>query len=1352
MPNNNVYENYKVKVNPYVKYMSGNSYARFAVEAKEDITPEQIIDAIKHDKGFLESIIKQIPKPEAVEQSQVMEQQPIVIQEKVVEQVKGKDGASFTDAQIVDGKLILFRDDGTEIVAGEIPKQEFREIIQMSQGRGNVVSGVGVKDNGDALGYGLTELNFTNFNSVTKDNREVTIDGTPNVSVVTGTLPIANGGTGETTANDALNALLPTQTGNSGDFLTTDGSDASWSTITPKLSLDQTTPETISNGIPLLDVDLGDFNTEKQLVNKQYVDSAINFVSDYYFNDNASDIGGIYYQMTDQDLEEPVSTFVTSGLGTGDDQPLVNFATNAGIPGVDKLNKGLYRAHIHAKKSGGTKSVVLYSAIYIRDTGGTETLVGTSSISAALTTTITDYDLIASVPNEVILATTDRIVCKFFANVGSSGSAVDVTLYAEDAYNSALQVPIESNVLSQIYLRQDGTKPLTANWDAGSFDITAQNLTANGDITSPTGSTWTIGDGGAGVGSLYIGVDEVLSSNLGITSLGNISTLDATTETTIENAIDTLPNLTSIQSQSISLSGSLTVEAASTINQDLTTDASPTFAGATLSGFGKASQNNLLFVDSSGVVTDDDNFYYTGNQLYLVSSSDPLGNIRVGTSGGGDAFFQGTDRDGTTGFRVHANSTGYITNDFTFGSSLGGASTLAVSGNMTIGSGIFSSTAAAANGLTVEGTIAGQGDVTVGANLTVTGDLTVNGTTTTLNTQTIEAEDNLILINSGETGAGVTAGTAGIEVDRGTETNYQFMYQESTDSFVIGEIGGLQKVATREDSPTDTGVAFWNNSASRFDTDSNLAWDGSDLTVAGNIQGSSDNSYFGLDTSSPPRVGMTKKAGSFAEFTHGSGAPFVISRSSGTDIGASNTFTDEFVINTSGNVGIGESSPNAPLSFPASFGEKIRLYNSVNFGIGVQSSAFEFITNSATDDFVFGYGSSGSLTELMRIEGSGNVGIGTSSPATNVHLYEASDNPILGLQNGGNAIFGIQCDGNNGIRMGSFAGSDINDYLYVENGGNVGIGISDPQVKLHAYDGNSTETPQAGTGILYETADGGGEAYIGILGKTTQGYLFGDSADARAGQIGYDHTTNIMSFKTAGNTNRMLVNSTGVAIGANPSAPLWALDVQSTAVASATFRRGTADQRIQIWNTNNFNAADQNCNSIVFMHNDSGGTTRTGAYVRHWTLDSGATQGYLSFYSGNGAAEKLRLGSDIRFHLGTGTEIARWSTNGDLFQGTTTGPGGTKGKTMMFGDNGGNPQPGTNTAGIFAKDVSGTVEMFAVDEANNVTQISPHDENGDWVYRSENTKTKKKVEIAMEAFFRDYDKANGTNYYKELSL
>ena len=57
--------------------------------------------------------------------------------------------------------------------------------------------------------------------------------GLPLTSGVTGTLPIANGGTGATTASTAAAALLPAQATNSGKYLTTDGSGTlSWGTVT----------------------------------------------------------------------------------------------------------------------------------------------------------------------------------------------------------------------------------------------------------------------------------------------------------------------------------------------------------------------------------------------------------------------------------------------------------------------------------------------------------------------------------------------------------------------------------------------------------------------------------------------------------------------------------------------------------------------------------------------------------------------------------------------------------------------------------------------------------------------------------------------------------------------------------------------------------------------------------------------------------------------------------------------------------------------------------------------------------------------------------------------------------------
>lgn len=62
--------------------------------------------------------------------------------------------------------------------------------------------------------------------------------GTISSGVWNGTaITVANGGTGQTTANTALNALLPSQTGNSGTFLGTNGSNASWNAAVTSVAL-----------------------------------------------------------------------------------------------------------------------------------------------------------------------------------------------------------------------------------------------------------------------------------------------------------------------------------------------------------------------------------------------------------------------------------------------------------------------------------------------------------------------------------------------------------------------------------------------------------------------------------------------------------------------------------------------------------------------------------------------------------------------------------------------------------------------------------------------------------------------------------------------------------------------------------------------------------------------------------------------------------------------------------------------------------------------------------------------------------------------------------------------------------
>lgn len=84
-------------------------------------------------------------------------------------------------------------------------------------------------------------------------------------------------------------------------------------------------------------------------------------------------------------------------------------------------------------------------------------------------------------------------------------------------------------------------------------------------------------------------------------------------------------------------------------------------------------------------------------------------------------------------------------------------------------------------------TIGLPNDVTIGNNLTVTGNLTVSGTTTTVNTETINLADNIITLNSNATGS--ASEDAGIEVERGDDTNVSLEWNETTNRWTFTNDG-----------------------------------------------------------------------------------------------------------------------------------------------------------------------------------------------------------------------------------------------------------------------------------------------------------------------------------------------------------------------------------------------------------------------------------------------------------------------------------------------------------------------------------------------------------------------------------
>lgn len=108
-----------------------------------------------------------------------------------------------------------------------------------SGGFSNVTIGSGISFAGGTLSATGTGGTVTSV-ALSGGTTGLTVSGSPITTsgtiTLAGTLAIANGGTGQTTANSAFNALAPSQTSNSGKYLTTDGTNTSWATVSGGIS------------------------------------------------------------------------------------------------------------------------------------------------------------------------------------------------------------------------------------------------------------------------------------------------------------------------------------------------------------------------------------------------------------------------------------------------------------------------------------------------------------------------------------------------------------------------------------------------------------------------------------------------------------------------------------------------------------------------------------------------------------------------------------------------------------------------------------------------------------------------------------------------------------------------------------------------------------------------------------------------------------------------------------------------------------------------------------------------------------------------------------------------------------
>lgn len=102
-------------------------------------------------------------------------------------------------------------------------------------------------------------------------------------------------------------------------------------------------------------------------------------------------------------------------------------------------------------------------------------------------------------------------------------------------------------------------------------------------------------------------------------------------------------------------------------------------------------------------------------------------------------------------------------------------------------------------------------------NITIKGNVTQEGSSFITKAETVEVSDNILLLNRGEVGSGVTKGISGIQVDRGALADYQFIFDDSDDRFKVGVEGDLWPVMLRnnESDLSDKFFLSWDASLKR---------------------------------------------------------------------------------------------------------------------------------------------------------------------------------------------------------------------------------------------------------------------------------------------------------------------------------------------------------------------------------------------------------------------------------------------------------------------------------------------------------------------------------------------------------
>jgi len=300
-------------------------------------------------------------------------------------------------------------------------------------------------------------------------------------------------------------------------------------------------------------------------------------------------------------------------------------------------------------------------------------------------------------------------------------------------------------------------------------------------------------------------------------------------------------------------------------------------------------------------------------------------------------------------------------------------------------------------------------------------------------------------------------------------------------------------------------------------------------------------------------------------------------------------FGNNFVMTDPGNVGIGETTPTSKLEVRS----ETATHQLVSLNRAASPTAAMYLGNDSGNnavissnysDLIFGRDQSSTLSEWMRIKRDGNVGIGTTSPQSKLHIETGSG--------------------------GTYNPNTNHDDVTIEGSGNIGLQLFSPA-------------------------------------SSYQYIAFGDPDSVNAGYLRYYHGTNEMVFRTNGG-DRMVIDSSGE-VGIGTTSPGAKLDVV----------------------VSNVSVTPNGDSSGVFRNNGHNyisilsGDTSEGGIIFGNSAD--AADGYIAYKHGTGAAdqafafgtangERMRITKDGNVGINTTNPIDKLNVHGGTGDAATQQP------------------------------------------------------------------------------------------------